>query len=83
MTGNLRSAPVPIPTPPLPLSPDGYEMTRPSPPSHGFESRLTKPAPRKKLGEEVAQYLREALMAGRYQADQRLGVEDLAEELGV
>jgi DNA-binding GntR family transcriptional regulator len=58
-------------------------MTRPSPPSHGFESRLTKPAPRKKLGEEVAQYLREALMAGRYLADQRLGVEDLAEELGV
>jgi DNA-binding GntR family transcriptional regulator len=58
-------------------------MTRPSPPSHGFESRLTKPAPRKKLGEEVAQYLREALMAGRYLPDQRLGVEDLAEELGV
>jgi DNA-binding GntR family transcriptional regulator len=58
-------------------------MTRSSPPSDGFESRPTKPAPRKKLGDEVAQYLREALMAGRYLADQRLGVEDLAEELGV
>ena len=58
-------------------------MTSSSPPSHGFETRLTKPAPRKKLGDEVAQYLREALMAGRYVADERLGVEDLAEELGV
>lgn len=38
---------------------------------------------RTKLGEEVARYLRDALIAGVYRPGQRIGIEDLADQLGV
>jgi DNA-binding GntR family transcriptional regulator len=42
-----------------------------------------KPQPRPKLGEEVARSLRDALMAGVYPPNSRMGVEELAEQLQV
>ncbi len=38
---------------------------------------------RTKLGEEVARYLRDALIAGVYRPGERIGIEELAEQLGV
>jgi DNA-binding GntR family transcriptional regulator len=38
---------------------------------------------RTKLGEEVAHYLRDALIAGVYRPGERIGIEELAEQLGV
>jgi DNA-binding GntR family transcriptional regulator len=40
-------------------------------------------ASRAKLGAEVARWLRDELMAGSYEPAQRMGVEDLAAQLGV
>ena len=44
---------------------------------------LRKPQARPKLGEEVARSLRDALMAGAYPQGNRMGVEELAEQLQV
>ena len=44
---------------------------------------LRKPQARPKLGEEVARSLRDALMAGAYPHGNRMGVEELAEQLQV
>ena len=38
---------------------------------------------RRKLGEETTRYLRDELLSGRYQAGERMGVQQLAETLGV
>lgn len=40
-------------------------------------------APRPKLGEECARYLRDALISGTYRSGQKLVVEDIAQQLGV
>ena len=47
--------------------------------------RLASPSPisRNKLGEEVARYLRDALIAGVYHPGERIAIEELAEQLGV
>lgn len=45
--------------------------------------RPERPAPRDNLGAEVARYLRDSLMSGRYAPGERLRVEDLASEMGV
>lgn len=38
---------------------------------------------RPKLGEEATRYLRDALVSGAFEPGQRMGVEDLAQQLGV
>ena len=38
---------------------------------------------RRKLGDETTRYLRDELLSGRYQAGERMGVQHLAETLGV
>ncbi|WP_162249495.1 GntR family transcriptional regulator [Microbacterium sp. Root166] len=46
-------------------------------------ARLDRPAARPKLADEVADSLRQAILQGAYEKDAKLGMEELAEELGV
>lgn len=47
------------------------------------ESRLGKVTTRPKLADEIAASLRQAILQGVYEQDAKLGMEELAEELGV
>jgi DNA-binding GntR family transcriptional regulator len=44
---------------------------------------LAQVAPRKKLGDEIADTLRQAILSGEYATGEKIGLEDLANQLGV